>query len=350
MQEKISPVKNNPKRKKILLWVGVAIALITAFILYRIFSIGDYAWNLIDVYLSFLEGIINRLHAAIGTGVHIEGHSVYVHGEFAADLDDGYLLKKWTLLLLLVFWITPVNLRPRLMYTGCLIIVHPFGSLINIGLTSYLLLFISYDEAAAYIGRTPFVLIMLTFLTTWIWRNRKNIFSSKISKQFRLEFLEPRLPQLFIVLLIFVLLSNLFLGSFKYTFWIEFLFRLSAGVLHLLGYIASVESQLLVGEYGSIRLAKSCLGLNTMLLFASIVYFTGKDGWVKWLYILGGIVLLNLLNIARFVLIFLHIQKNQGYVTELNTHDLYNSLIYGIIFIMWIVWFEKFSFLRDSDP
>ena len=345
----VSKIKGDPKRKKYLLWVGVPVTLLLIFIFFSFPSIKDYAWNLIDVYLSFLEGIINRLFAGIGIGVRIEGHSVFVHGEFAAALDDGYLLKKWTLLLLLVFWITPVNLRPKLIYTVCLILIHPLGSLINIGLTSYLLLFISYDEAAAYIGRTPFVLIMLSFLVSWIWRNRRNIFNSKISKQFRLEFLEPKLPHLFAVLLIFVLLSNLFLGSFKYTIWIQFLFHMSAGVLQILEYAVSVESQLLVGEYGNVFLAKSCLGLNTMLLFASIVYFTGKDGWHKWLYILGGIVLLNLLNIARFVLIFIHIQKNQGYVTELNTHDIYNSIIYGIIFILWIIWFEKFSFLRDSD-
>lgn len=345
---KPSNTKSN-RTKRLVLAAAISVFILLIGLLW--FSqLKTFILNLFDDYLTMLEGMADRFLLSIGSGVSIREHNVFVQGEFAATLDDGYLLKKWTLLLLVLFWITPARLRPKLVYSGLVLLVNPIGSLINISLTAYLLLYFSYDEAASYIGRTPFVLIMLFFLISWIWRNRKSLFGSKIAKQFRLEFLEAKLPHLFVVLFIFVLLSNIFLGAFRYTIWIDFLFRISAWILNTLNYPASVQNLILVGEHGSIFLAKSCLGLNTMLLFASIVYFTGKESWIKWVYILGGVILLNLLNIGRFVMIFIHIQKNGGYVTEMNTHDLYNSIIYVIIFIMWIIWFEKFSYLRDQDP
>jgi len=303
--------------------------------------------NLIDTYLLFIGGIADWFLQEFESGVSIQKHEVYVGTEVIAVIDSGYLLKKWTLILLVVFWITPAKVSLKLVYTGLVVFFNPIGSVLYTGLSAHLMAFISNIESARLIGRTPYELLMLFIFVSWIWRNRKNLMHSRIVKKFRLEFFMEKLPQLFIVMFIYVLFSNILLGAFQYRIWINFLFTITAWILNNLGFPALIESQLLVGESGSIYLAKPCLGFNTMLLFASIVYVTGENSRSKWLFILGGIILLNLVNIVRFVLLFIHIQKHGEYVLEIDVHELYNYIIYGIVFILWIIWFEKFSYIGD---
>ena len=179
----LKPSKTKSTRTKLLVLATAISVLLLLIGLLWFPQLKNFAWNLVDSYLTVLEEIADRFLQSIGSGVSIREHNVYVGSEIAAVIDDGYLLKKWTLLLLVVFWITPTMLRPKLAYTGLVLLVNPFGSLINISLTAYLLSFISYDEAASYIGRTPYVLIMLFIFISWIWRNRKNLFQSRIVKK-----------------------------------------------------------------------------------------------------------------------------------------------------------------------
>ena len=95
-------------------------------------------------------------------------------------------------------------------------------------------------------------------------------------------------------------------------------------------------------------MANGCLGFRTMLLFTMLIFVTGDNKKTTWFYVLGGLLLLNVVNIIRFVLLFIHIQKNGGYVLNIDLHDLYNYIIYTIVFILWIIWFEKFSDLKKD--
>lgn len=164
----------------------------------------------------------------------------------------------------------------------------------------------------------------------------------------KLSFLDKKLPAIFLVIFLYALMSKFLLGAFQYTLWINFLFNSSAWILRLLDYQAFVETPYLIGENGTIYMYKPCLGLNTMMLFATIVYITGSNTIHKWLFMLFGVIFLNIVNIVRFVLLFIHIQKHGGYALTMDLHDMYNYVIYGIVFILWIIWFEKFSDIREK--
>jgi exosortase/archaeosortase family protein len=198
------------------------------------------------------------------------------------------------------------------------------------------------------LGRTPTAFLMLFLFIAWIWYNRKILMQSQLVKEFNLEFLEEKLPEIFIIMFLYSLFSNFLLGYFQYTAWINFVFNISAWILNYLNYTAWVESHMLIGENGSIYMAKGCLGFNTMLLYASIVYITGKHNIGRWLFIIGGLMLLNISNITRFVLLFIHIQNHGGYVLKMDIHDFYNYIIYAIVFLLWVIWFEKYSDLRNQ--
>lgn len=93
---------------------------------------------------------------------------------------------------------------------------------------------------------------------------------------------------------------------------------------------------------------KGCLGFSTMALFAAIIFLTSDHQKHWWLYMAGGILFLNIVNIFRFVLLFIHIQKNSGYALAMDVHDMYNLIIYAVVFILWVLWFEYFV-LKNAD-
>lgn len=348
--KKPTAAKYRSKKNRILLLIAAVLIGLVFVGFYKIPLLNTFVRNLVDSYLTIIEQIADRILNATGSEASIREHQVLAGSEFIALLDDGYLLKKWTLFLFVLFWVTPTKVIDKLKFTGILVLANFTGSLVNIGFTAHLLSLIPQPHSIPYIGRTPYMLLMLSLLVTWIWRKRKEIMNSALAKKFNLTFLEEKLPAIFIVIFIWALLGNLFLGLFKYTPWINFLFNIAAWILNILNYPASVESQIfLVGENVSIFMAKPCLGFNTMLLFAAVVYLTGKNSIQKGLFILGGLILVNVANIFRFILLFIHMQKHGGYVFEIDVHAIYNYVIYVIVFILWIIWFETWSYLKVPE-
>jgi exosortase/archaeosortase family protein len=329
------------KRNLILLGAILLFMILIGLFLYP--PINVFLWNLINEYLLLLERIADRLLYLLGSEVSILENQVYLETGLIGKIDSGYLLKKWTLFLLIVCWITPTKVRGKLVFTGLIILSNFIGSLSHISLSAHLLSLDIDSHSTTLLGRTPYAFLMLTLFITWIWNNRKSIMHTRLVKKLNLEFLERILPEIFIIMFLFTLLSNFLLGFFQYSVWIDFMFNISAWILNILDYPAWVESHLLKGENGSIYMAKGCLGFNTMLLFASIVYITGKHKSIKWLFIVSGLILLNITNITRFVLLFIHIQNHGGYVLKMDVHAMYNYIIYVIVFLFWIIWFEKYS-------
>ena len=78
-----------------------------------------------------------------------------------------------------------------------------------------------------------------------------------------------------------------------------------------------------------------------MFLFASVVYFTGNQENRGWRFIIFGLFVLNIANIVRIVLVFIHLQNHGDYLLATDVHDLYNYATYTIVFILWVIWFEK---------
>ena len=141
-----------------------------------------------------------------------------------------------------------------------------------------------------------------------------------------------KLPDIIILLLTYIAVM-LALEFLDFKLYIKFLLGSSKLVLMAFGYPVSISSNVLAGDYGSVSLAKSCLGLVT-------IYISASNKTKALLYILVGIIILNLINILRIILLFVHLQKYGDYMLTMDSHDIYNYVIYGIIFILWVIWFE----------
>jgi len=339
-------IKDKSKRKRliILLLAVLVFLIILGFIAYS--PLRNLINGFLENYLSFIERIANWFLQVAGSKVSILDHHVLFRGEVIYQY-EWIAKKKWVVALLILFWITPTYLRRKLIFSGLLLLVNFTGSVLDVSLTSHLVSFAPDEWSARLVGYFPHLLLLLTLMTTWIWRERKRLLQSLSGLKINLGFVESKLPEIFVVIFLYALIGKFLYGCFQFTPWINFLFHSSAGILKLLNFQVYVESHNLIGENGSIYMARPCLGLNTLMLFAGIVYITGKNSRTKWLFMLFGIIFLNIVNIVRFVLLFIHIQKHGGYVMSMDLHDMYNLVIYVIVFLLWIFWFEKYSDIRE---
>lgn len=90
------------------------------------------------------------------------------------------------------------------------------------------------------------------------------------------------------------------------------------------------------------RIIEGCNALSVIILFISfIVAFSGKIK-TTILYIIGGSILIHILNVFRIALLCVlmyHYPEQQHFLHGV----LFPLIIYGVVFVLWIIWVNKFS-------
>lgn len=91
-----------------------------------------------------------------------------------------------------------------------------------------------------------------------------------------------------------------------------------------------------------IRIVEGCNAVSIIILFISFVLaFSGKLK-TTLLYILFGVLFIYVLNVVRIALLTVLLFRFPAY-----THFLHGTffplVIYGAVFILWIIWVNKFS-------
>jgi exosortase/archaeosortase family protein len=111
----------------------------------------------------------------------------------------------------------------------------------------------------------------------------------------------------------------------------------TAQIINWLGYTAITNDfQLLVAGKGVINVVYSCLGLGIMSFFTAFVIAYPKKVKTKLLFLIPGLFCIQLLNVARFVLLALFWDKKKGII--LDHHIIFNITIYIIIAISIYFW------------
>ncbi|HEX3386960.1 MAG TPA: hypothetical protein VHS53_17290, partial [Mucilaginibacter sp.] len=97
----------------------------------------------------------------------------------------------------------------------------------------------------------------------------------------------------------------------------------------------------LVAGHGIIQLVYSCLGLGIMSFFTAFVIAFPKKLRSKIIFYFSGIVIFQILNIIRFVVLALFWKSTRGII--LDHHTIFNILIYVLIGISLYFW------IKDGD-
>lgn len=120
------------------------------------------------------------------------------------------------------------------------------------------------------------------------------------------------------------------------------LISLSAKILEWMGY------QIIVSEFtlhalntGGINVVYSCLGFGVMSFFSAfIIAWPGKPLKNKLLFIPLGLIVIQTLNITRFILITLFWRKS-FFRGSIDHHTLFNTILYTILLILMLFWINN---------
>jgi exosortase family protein XrtF len=96
------------------------------------------------------------------------------------------------------------------------------------------------------------------------------------------------------------------------------------------------------------RIIEGCNSISVIILFLSfIIAFSGKLK-TTFFYILSGSVLIYVVNLFRIVVLSLGVYHYPKY-SEVLHKVVFPGIIYGMVFLLWIFWVNRFSKLNTKD-
>ncbi len=134
--------------------------------------------------------------------------------------------------------------------------------------------------------------------------------------------------------------------TYPFAVMAEHVAALTHKVLNLLGYETSLYPNNVVrhntGSYSAVWVVWSCSGIKQAYIFFCIIAFY-KGPWKhKLWYIPMGLLFIYLFNNFRIIFITAIIEKHPAQF-ELWHEYIMKYAFYGMIFLLWVIWNEKFE-------
>ncbi len=122
-----------------------------------------------------------------------------------------------------------------------------------------------------------------------------------------------------------------------------------------LGYDSVIEKhpdepsmKLIINNKYVARVVEGCNSVSVIILFASfIIAFAGKLK-TTFFYILAGSVFLYVVNLFRIVILSMGLYHYPWRSEELHT-IVFPLIIYGMVFLLWMFWVNRFSNLTRAN-
>jgi exosortase/archaeosortase family protein len=116
----------------------------------------------------------------------------------------------------------------------------------------------------------------------------------------------------------------------------------SAWVLRLFGFVVITnDTELLVAGQGAIQVVYSCLGLGVLSFFAAFVISYPNKIKSKIIFLVGGVLGIEMLNVLRFILLALFWNPRDQRIID--HHTLFNITIYLVIAAAIYLWVKSDS-------
>lgn len=330
-------------------WAIIIVLLVAYFFLSFLFP-GRNPINLLLSHIAYpllilVEHFANYIFIWTGSALSIHDQQLILNELPVNEFTIKIMYKKIILFFIITLWLTRSSTRNRIIFSAIYLIL---GFLSTTAYNVALAFEITDSSQPSFALSIAFTLVFICLNTTmliWYLINRKAWVENLSGSKGIGNLLEKKLPDILKVVYVYamVLFS---LGYFDFDLLIGIILRSSHSIVEMLGYHAFIEDNMLIGENGSVSLYRTCLGIMTMFLFAAVVYITGNEKKKGWIFLAIGVLVLNIANIMRITLVFLHLQKHGDYMLTMDIHDLYNYATYFIVFILWVIWFEKYMDLE----
>ncbi len=90
------------------------------------------------------------------------------------------------------------------------------------------------------------------------------------------------------------------------------------------------------------RIIEGCNAISVMILFSAFIFAFSAEWKKTTLYIAFGIFLIHVLNVIRIALLSFAMYNYPDY-EEILHGTVFPLFIYGVVFLLWILWITKFS-------
>jgi len=120
------------------------------------------------------------------------------------------------------------------------------------------------------------------------------------------------------------------------------LIQTSEWILNILGYTTfTTEFWLRVSGHGGVVVVYSCLGYGVMSFFAAfVIAWPNKSFKSKLWFLPAGLLLIQAMNICRFMLLALYWKKSI-FRGRIDHHDLFNVILYLFLLAAIYLWVRK---------
>ncbi|MBN4070363.1 exosortase family protein XrtF [Olleya sp. AH-315-F22] len=106
--------------------------------------------------------------------------------------------------------------------------------------------------------------------------------------------------------------------------------------------------KLIINDKFVARIIEGCNSISIIILFVSfIVAFAGKFK-VTLFYLLSGSVLIYAVNLIRIVILSIGLY-NYPWRREILHTVIFPLIIYGLVFLLWMFWVNRFATLKTKD-
>lgn len=128
----------------------------------------------------------------------------------------------------------------------------------------------------------------------------------------------------------------------------QILLDCSVTILKWLGYAAIDNNyELLVAGKGTLAIIYSCLGLGLISFFSAFVLAYPSPLRPKLIFLISGILIIEFLNVVRFVLLAIFWSKKANRIVD--HHTIFNILLYIIIALSLYIWIKRNDKLTGTD-
>ena len=106
--------------------------------------------------------------------------------------------------------------------------------------------------------------------------------------------------------------------------------------------------KLVINEKYVARVVEGCNSISVIILFmAFVIAFSGKPK-ITFFYILAGSTLIYVVNLIRIVILSIGLYHYPWRREILHT-VIFPAIIYGMVFLLWMFWVNRFSNLKPKN-
>ncbi|WP_346880839.1 exosortase family protein XrtF [uncultured Algibacter sp.] len=174
---------------------------------------------------------------------------------------------------------------------------------------------------------------------------------------------KPVIKFIFIFLVVYVTLSVIYKLYLQYAegsrFYPDYITNLVAkqtsALLNVLGYEVKVlphtnelSMKVIVNGVYLARVIEGCNAVSVIILFMSFIaaFFAKLKNTLRYMFF--GSVLIYIVNVLRIVVLTMGLYHYPQYGDVLHG-VVFPAIIYGMVFLLWILWVNRFSKLKKKD-